>query len=108
MAVLTATEKLKILALGKATLKEINELEAEAAAEPEPQPEPTPEPQQEPQPEPTPEPQPEPQPDEKDLKIVELEEKLKEAQANNVHKEIGGSEPSFDEQLDDMFKGYRF
>ena len=100
MAVLTATEKLKILALGKATLKEINELEAEAATEPEPQPEPTPEPQ--------PEPTPEPQPDEKDLKIAELEQKLKEAQANNVHENIGGNEPSFDEQLDDMFKGYRF
>ena len=108
MAVLTATEKLKILALGKATLKEINELEAEAATEPEPQPEPTPEPQPEPTPEPQPEPTPEPQPDEKDLKIAELEQKLKEAQANNVHENIGGNEPSFDEQLDDMFKGYRF
>ena len=111
MAVLSATEKLKILALGKATLKEINELEAEAAAEPEPQPEPQPEPNPEPQPEPTPEPQPKPQPDEpdeKDLKIAELEQKLKEAQEANTHKDIGGHEPSFDEQLDDMFKGYRF
>ena len=33
MAVLKASEKLKILALGKATLKEINELEQEALTE---------------------------------------------------------------------------
>ena len=116
MAVLSASEKLKILALGKATLKEINELEAQAADEPEPTPEPEPQPtpQPEPTPQPNPQPTPEPQPDEpdepdeKDLKIAELEKKLKEAQEANVHKNIGGSEPSFDEQLDDMFKGYRF
>ena len=111
MAVLSASEKLKILALGKATLKEINELEAQAADEPEPTPEPEPQPTPQPEPQPAPEPQTEPQPDEpdeKDLKIAELEKKLKEAQEANVHENIGGSEPSFDEQLDDMFKGYRF
>lgn len=115
MAVLSATETLKILATGKATLKQLVDLEEKAEAEaltpPTPQPAPTP------TPEPTPEPAPEPaqEPDEKDLKITELEnklaeieDKLKEAQQANINANNGGNEPTFEEQLDDMFKGYRY
>ena len=88
MALLTAREKLDLLVRGKATLREINELENQAENEPEP--------------EPTPE------PDEKDKRIAELEAQLKEAQEKNVHGNSGGNVPSFDEQLDNMFKDYRF
>ena len=114
MAVLKASEKLKLLAMGKATLKEINELEAQALQEGEEdatqelqsaitdqetnsseQPKETDASLQT-------------SIEEKDAKIAELEKKLKEAQEANVHENIGGSEPSFDEQLNDMFKGYRF
>lgn len=112
MAVLSATETLKILATGKATLKQLVELEEKAEAEAL-TPEPTPEPASEPTPEPAPEPAPEP--DEKDLKITELETKLaeiegklKEAQQANINANNGGNEPTFEEQLDDMFKGYRY
>ena len=89
MAVLTATEKLKILALGKATLKEINELEAEAEKEP---------PKEEP---------PKDEPDEKDKRIAELEAQLKEAQADNVHGNNETPSVSFEEQLNEMFKDIR-
>ena len=89
MAVLTATEKLKILALGKATLKEINELEAEAEKEP---------PKEEP---------PKEEPDEKDKRIAELEAQLKEAQADNVHGNNETPSVSFEEQLNEMFKDVR-
>ena len=89
MAVLTATEKLKILALGKATLKEINELEAEAEKEP---------PKEEP---------PKEEPDEKDKRIAELEAQLKEAQADNVHGNNETPSVSFEEQLNEMFKDIR-
>lgn len=41
-------------------------------------------------------------------KIESLETQLKEAQADNVHANNGGSqEPSFDEQLETMFKDFR-
>lgn len=121
MAVLKASEKLKLLAMGKATLKEINELEAQALQEGEE--DASQELQSAIKEETTEtaakETDSSEQPketdasiqnalDEKDAKIAELEEKLKEAQANNVHNDIGGNEPSFDEQLDEMFKGYRF
>ena len=88
MAVLTATEKLKILALGKATLKEINELEALAEKEPKEEP-------------------PKEEPDEKDKRIAELEAQLKEAQADNVHGNNETPNVSFEEQLNDMFKDIR-
>lgn len=122
MAVLKASEKLKLLAMGKATLKEINELEAQALQEIEEnepsvlQPQEIVEGRKESAAEETDGSKQSEEADaslqasieEKDAKIAELEEKLKEAQANNVHENIGGSEPSFDEQLDEMFKGYRF
>lgn len=119
MAVLSATETLKILATGKATLKQLVELEekAETEALTPPAPQPAPTPALEPAPEPAPEPatEPAPEPDEKDLKITELENKLaeatnqlKEAQQANINANNGGTEPTFEEQLDDMFKGYRY
>ena len=41
-------------------------------------------------------------------KIEQLESQLKEAQDDNVHGNNGGSpEPTFDEQLEEMFKDYR-
>ena len=120
MAVLSATETLKILATGKATLKQLVELEEKAQSEaltpPAPAPK-TPEPAAAPAPEPAPAPEtpPEETPDEKDLKIKELEnklaeieDKLKEAQQENINANNGGSEPTFEEQLDEMFKGYRY
>ena len=124
MGVLSATEKLKILALGKATLKEINELEELAANEPDTvsniqtKTETETETETEPQTgdvsnanqenESSVQTSVESEPDEKDKRIAELEEQLKEAQANNVYANNDGSVPSFDEQLDNMFKGYRF
>ena len=103
MAVLTATEKLKILALGKATLKEINELEALAEKEPKEEP-PKEEPPKE---EPPKEEPPKEEPDEKDKRIAELEAQLKEAQADNVHGNNETPNVSFEEQLNDMFKDIR-
>ena len=94
MAILTATEKLKILALGKATLKEINELEALAEKEP-------------PKEEPPKEEPPKDEPDEKDKRIAELEAQLKEAQADNVHGNNETQSVSFEEQLNEMFKDIR-
>ena len=99
MAILTATEKLKILALGKATLKEINELEALAEKEP-PKEEP-------PKEEPPKEESPKGEPDEKDKRIAELEAQLKEAQADNVHGNNETPSVSFEEQLNEMFKDIR-
>ena len=115
MAVLSATETLKILATGKATLKQLVELEekAELEALTPPQPAPTPDPAPTGGPEPAPTGGPEP--DEKDLKITELEnklaeleDKLKEAQQDNINANNGGVEPTFEEQLDEMFRGYRY
>ena len=104
MAVLTATEKLKILALGKATLKEINELEAEAEKEPPKEEPPKEEPPKE---EPPKEEPPKEEPDEKDKRIAELEAQLKEAQADNVHGNNETPSVSFEEQLNEMFKDIR-
>ena len=101
MAILTATEKLKILALGKATLKEINELEALAEKEPK---EP---PKEEPPKEEPPKEEPPKEPDEKDKRIAELEAQLKEAQADNVHGNNETPSVSFEEQLNEMFKDIR-
>ena len=109
MAVLTATEKLKILALGKATLKEINELEAEAEKEPPKEEPPKEEPPKEepPKEEPPKEEPPKEEPDEKDKRIAELEAQLKEAQADNVHGNNETPSVSFEEQLNEMFKDVR-
>ena len=127
MAVLSATEKLKILATGKATLKEINELEKMAetedaknepivkvleqpgANEPQPKEEPganEPQPKEEPGAN-EPQPKEEPKEDEKDKRIKELEAQLKEAQADNVHGNNETPSVSFDEQLNEMFKDIR-
>ena len=116
MAILKASEKLKILALGKATLKEINELEAMAEKEQpdEPKPEPTPKPTPEPKPdepkpdEPTPdEPTPEPQPDEKDIRIAELEKQISDMQQQNVNQDNSGSVENSETALLDIFKSFR-
>ena len=111
MAILTATEKLKILALGKATLKEINELEALAEKEPKepPKEEPPKEepPKEEPPKEEPPKEEPPKEPDEKDKRIAELEAQLKEAQADNVHGNNETPSVSFEEQLNEMFKDIR-
>ena len=115
MAILTASEKLKILATGKATLKELNELEKMAEKEDannEPIVNVLEQPGgDEPQPKegPKEEPKEEPKEDEKDKRIAELEAQLKEAQADNVHANNGNEkELSFEEQLDTMFKDYKF
>lgn len=111
---LTWSEKLSLLTTKGLTWKEVQEmdkgLDAEKTAEPTPEtkpetkPETTPETKPETAPEPTPE---ENEPDEKDLKIAELEQQLKEAQAENVHGNNEGKQLSFDEQLESMFKDYR-
>ena len=92
MAILSATEKLKLLVSGKATLKEINELEKQAEDE-----------------KTDPEPKVDPEPDEKDKRIAELEAQLKEAQKENVNgnNETFNTNVSFDEQLNEMFKDIR-
>lgn len=119
MGVLSAKEKLMILASGKATLKQINDLEAMAEEElanidkqdkltnenltPEPKPEPTPETKPEPKPEPTPE----PKPDEKDLKIAELEKQIEAIQKENVNADNSGSVTDNDTALLNIFKTFR-
>lgn len=115
MAVLTATEKLKILVSGKATLKELNDLEKQAETEALETPEP-----KETEPKETEAKETEPKETEtKDsvsieeynkllAKIDEMDTMLKEAQQENVNGNSGGKEPSFDEQLNDMFKDVRF
>ena len=113
MAFISAKDKLMILVTGKATLKEINELEKQAELEKEEPPKEEPpkdEPPKEepPKDEPPKEEPPKDEPDEKDKRIAELEAQLKEAQAENVNGNSGGNEPSFDEQLESMFKDYRY
>ena len=103
MAFISAKDKLMILVTGKATLKEINELEKQAELEKEEPPKEEP-----PKDEPPKEEPPKDEPDEKDKRIAELEAQLKEAQAENVNGNSGGNEPSFDEQLESMFKDYRY
>ena len=118
MGVLSASEKLKILATGKATLKELNELEKMAETEDANKDEPIvkvleqpgggePQPKEEPKEEPKEDPKEEPKEDEKDKRIAELEAQLKEAQADNVHGNNETPSVSFDEQLSEMFKDIR-
>lgn len=100
---LSAREKLTLLIQGKATLKEINELEALAEQEPE---------VAEVEPEVT-EVEPEEQPDyEKQIAELkqlneDLQAKLTEAQAENVNANNETPSISFDEQLEEMFKDIR-
>ena len=101
---LSAREKLTLLIQGKATLKEINELEALAEQEPE---------VTEVEPEVT-EVEPEEKPDyEKQIAELkqlneDLQAKLSEAQAENVNANNETPSVSFDEQLEEMFKDIRF
>lgn len=108
---LTWHEKLSLLTTKGLTWKEVTELDKGLEAEKQnPAPEPKPEPEPEPKPEPDTEPVPEPTETEKKLleKIATLENQLKDAQSENVHGNNGGQpKPSFDEQLDNMFKDYR-
>ena len=121
MALLTATEKLKILVSGKATLKELNDLEkqAETEAKDDPKDEPKDNPKDDPKDEPKDNPKDDPKDEPKDsvsieeynkllAKIDEMDAMLKEAQEENVNGNSGGNEPSFDEQLNNMFKDVRF
>lgn len=108
---LTWSEKLTLLTTKGLTWKEVQEMDKGLEAEknmPEPTPEPTPEPEPTPKPEPTPESEPTEREQVLMDKVKELEVKLKEAQDDNIHGNNGGTEPSFDEQLDSMFKDYRF
>jgi outer membrane biosynthesis protein TonB len=97
------------------TWKEVVELDKGLEAEkqePEPKPEPASEPKPDPKPEPKQEPEPDPEPTETEKKLLEkiasLESQLKDAQSDNVHGNNGGDpKPSFDEQLDNMFKDFR-
>ena len=107
---LTWTEKLTLLTQKGLSWKEVQEMDKGLDSEKSQPPEPTPEPK-EPEPkEPEPkEPEPTPEPDEKDKRIAELEAQLKEAQSENVHANHGGTEElTFEEQLDTMFKDYKF
>lgn len=125
--VLSATEKLKILATGKATLKEINELEKQAEGEnnvskdganketdkainegkkevdendeaPADQPG---EPKEDDVPDPS------PVEDEKDKKIAELEAQIKEMQKDNVNEDNSGSVIDTDTALLNIFKDFK-
>ena len=101
---LSAREKLTLLIQGKATLKEINELEALAEQEPEVQ-EVEPEVQEvEPEVE-----QPDYEQQIAELKQLneDLQTKLSEAQAENVNANNETPSVSFDEQLEEMFKDIR-
>ena len=100
---LSAREKLTLLIQGKATLKEINELEALAEQEPDeietsvevetPEEVETPDYTKEIE----------------ELKKAneELQTKLNEAQADNVHANNETPQVSFDEQLEEMFRDFR-
>ena len=128
MAILKASEKLKILALGKATLKEINELEKQAEGE-----------SNELEPTATGEKEPtatgeketeqnetehsegyESKPaeetdasvsssveDEKDKRIEELEAKVKQLQADNVHEDNSGNLEDPETALLNIFKDFK-
>ena len=90
---LTWTEKLTLLTQKGLTWKEVQEMDKGLESEKE-------EPPKE---------EPPKEPDEKDKRIAELEAKLKEAQSDNVHANNGGTkELTFEEQLDTMFKDYKF
>ena len=96
--VLTATEKLKILATGKATLKEINELEKQAELDkPEDKPEDNPEDKHE-------------DSDEvKELKaqLAAKEDELKKAQLAKQHEDISDKTDYGDSALSDIIKNIR-
>lgn len=125
--VLSAKEKLLILATGKATLKEINELEKQAEGEknepkvgantetnqtvnagkkkvdendgaPADQPG---EPKEDDVPDPS------PVEDEKDKKIAELEAQIKEMQKDNVNEDNSGSVIDTDTALLNIFKDFK-
>lgn len=125
--VLSAKEKLLILATGKATLKEINELEKQAEGEnnelqigtnketdqtvnagkeetiknddaPADQPG---EPKEDDVPDPS------PVDDEKDKKIAELEAQIKEMQKDNVNEDNSGSVIDTDTALLNIFKDFK-
>lgn len=103
---ISAREKLNILLSGKATLKEINELEQQAENEPEVE---TPVPQEDETPV-----TPEIDVSEFETRIAELEKanedlqaKLYEAQNANVIANNDVNTPSFDEQLESMFNDFR-
>ena len=99
---LSAREKLTLLIQGKATLKEINELEALAEQEPEEVETPEVETPEEVE-------TPDYAKDIEELKKAneELQTKLNEAQADNVHANNETPQVSFDEQLEEMFKDFR-
>lgn len=126
MAILKASEKLKILALGKATLKEINELEKEAEKEGESNE--VPPAKDDKKPESKEGKQNESnedgkskedskesnetehvtdEPDEKDKRIAELEKQLKEVQDTNIHGDNSGSTVDTETALMDIFKTFR-
>ena len=104
---LTWAEKFTLLTQNGLSWKEVQEMDKGLDSEnSQPNPKPTLEPK-EPEPK-EPEPK-EPEPDEKDKRIAELEAQLKEAQSDNVHADNGGTpELTFEEQLDTMFKDYKF
>ena len=107
---LTWAEKLTLLTQKGMTWAEIKEMDKGLEEENNNPPEENNNPPEE-KPEEKPGEKPEPTENEKKLleKIEELEGKLKDAQDDNVHGNNGGStpEPTFDEQLNEMFKDYR-
>ena len=108
---LTWAEKLTLLTQKGMSWAEIKEMDKGLEDEKNKPPEEKPEEKPEKKPEEKPEDNPEPTENEKKLleKIEELENKLKDAQDDNVHGNNGGSspEPTFDEQLNEIFKDYR-
>ena len=120
MAILKASEKLKILALGKATLKEINELEKQAEGEsgeletPATGEEKTDEDETEQSKGDESKPAEEtdasiqtPVEDEKDKRIEELEAKVKQLQADNVHEDNSGNMEDPETALLNIFKDFK-
>lgn len=126
--VLSATEKLKILATGKATLKEINELEKQAEGEKpggeenatnnktetsvddvkkETEQDANKESDEHDKSEETDAPIQTSVEDEKDKKIAELENKIKELQQDNVHEDNSGSVIDTDTALLNIFKDFK-
>lgn len=125
--VLSATEKLKILATGKATLKEINELEKQAEGDEQHEENATNnetetsinvvkeetkqdadnKPNEHDKSEETDAPIQTSVDDEKDKKIAELENKIKELQQDNVHEDNSGSVIDTDTALLNIFKDFK-
>ena len=116
MALFTAVQKAQLVLTKQMTFKEIEALEKQALEEAKTDDvvkqnvggqEHKGEPETKSKEDPKEEPKEEPQEDEKDKRIAELEEQLKEAQATNVHGNSGGNEPSFDEYLSSNIKDLR-